>query len=224
MTAIAATTKTEALKKSKRAKMIFIFVIVFIALAIATYTIIYFVKKRKEKKILEGTETKTQNNNSSGSSQETSLPRSINLNSKENVSAIQNAINRDNPEAKLSVDGEIGPLTIAAIKKYYGNDAYPLTSDSLAKIIGGSPSAIGFPKPSSQANDNFPLIKGSKGPLVTSLKKAVKAIQSKYPVTLANDVFDEELYTAINAGIGTKYYPVTFDNYQAIGNMYNKTA
>lgn len=214
------TTKDIALKKKKKLKMIFLIMIIVVAALLITWGIVKLVKKRKQDKILNG-ETNTTNNPPIGGEGSPGSGGS-GINTPGNIKAVQAAINKKYPEAKLEEDGVLGPLTKAAIIKYFGASSFPLTQDSLTKIVSGvDPIKIGYPKPNTASNDSFPLVKGSKGTLVKSLKEAVGTIQKKYPVNTSTDVFDEQLYTAINAGLGTKYYPVTVENYKAIGDMFN---
>lgn len=215
---MAETAKDIAIAKGKKLKRIFLILLIVVALLLATWITVKIVKKRKQDKILKAEEGKGTVNNpaiggegSGGSS----------INTPGNIKAVQKAINTAHPEASLEEDGVLGPMTQAAIIKYYGASSYPLTQASLTKIISGV--ELGFPKPntSGQGNDNFPLKVGSKGPLVKALKQAVSKLQSKYPVNTTTDIFDQQLYNAINAGLGTKYYPVTSENYKAIGDLYN---
>lgn len=208
-------TKTEAFAKSKKAKRIFIILLVVILLAGAVYITIVVIKKVKQKKLLNAEQNKATGSTSSAASSSMALPAAD-----QNVKAIQSAINKSHPDAALQVDGVMGPVTKAAIIKYYGVSAYPLTSDSMALILSGvGPST---PVGSSQAdNDDFPLKMGSYGNLVVALKQMVNGLYPQANLDISDNRFDQALYNGLITGVGTKYYPVSSDNFFAINNQYN---
>lgn len=212
-------------KKGNRFRMIFIILILFIAVSLITWGVLTIIKKNKAKQFLDQSSGGSSNTTSSNTSSNSS-GSSVSVNTPNNIKAVQSAINAAHPEAKLDVDGIAGPLTQAAIKKYYGPSAYPLTQDSLQQIITGQ--APNTPRPNTTvaiANDNFPLVVGSKGNLITGLKNMIRGISpmmaSSYGVDPKNDVFDDNTRTALVTGVGSKYYPVTSDLYTELAQVYS---
>lgn len=214
--------KVEAFAKSKRMRMIFITLTILIVLGLLSYGIIWFIKKRKAAAVTQDTGSSTGKSSitDAGAGTAATTKPDPGVNTTANIKAVQAAINRDHPEAKLAVDGIAGNLTNTAIIKYYGASSLPLTQDSLAKIIGGTKTPVGFKAPTGP-NDDFPLQIGSKGNLVTAVKNMVNKISGSTLDTY-DDTFDEDTYNALITGVGSKYYPVTDDNFIAINDAYNK--
>lgn len=216
-------TKTAALAKGKRMKTIFILLISLLIAALLTWGGLKLFKKWKQSRILKDEKNSASGSGSSSISAPPAGTGSGGLETVENVKAIQSAINKAHPEAALQVDGIMGPITMAAIKKYYGADAYPLTQASMTKIISGV-SPIGFPSASGpKENDDFPLKVGSSGNLVTAVKRMMNGINPKAQLNDKNDQFDQALYNAIITYAGVSYYPVTYDNYLALNSLYNNS-
>lgn len=69
---------------------------------------------------------------------------------------------------------------------------------------GGSQPAQNTPV----ANDNFPLVKGSKGDNVKYLQAAINKIHPAANLAVDGD-FGNSTYLALVTFVGTKYYPVT---------------
>ena len=208
--------KVEAFAKSRKMKYIFLALIVLLLIAAGAYAVIYFFKKRKAAAVLDAEKKPVSNNTN------VSIPSgaSSNLESYENTMAIQRAINKAHPEAALEVDGIMGPMTKAGIKKYYGESAYPLTGESLSKIISGQ--AISGYSPSVKSEqDDFPLVIGSHGNLVVAVKNIINTLEPKAKLNTKSDVFDAATYNALITYVGTSYYPVTYDNYILLSRLYN---
>lgn len=79
------------------------------------------------------------------------------------------------------------------------------------------------PEPEKQLGDAFPLQKGSKGPNVLYLQRALnRMVPVGYNKLVEDSDFGPLTYTAVITWAGTKYYPVTQQNWMQILQMSNK--
>jgi len=212
--------KTEAIAKAKKMKRIFMVVIIFVILLLAAYGILIYIKKRKQDKIISSENNGEFVGNAPSSSNSSPQGEGFYLATKENVTAIQNALNRDY-SAGLTVDGLMGPETRNSIIQNYGPSAYPLSTDSLSKIITGKKSGIGFVP--SKGGDEWPLIVGSSGDRVKSLKVILNKINKSANLDVSSPFFDNATYDATLVG-PIRYYPVDAETFIALNTMSKKYA
>lgn len=106
-------------------------------------------------------------------------------------------------------------VVIVAVAVYFYFKTPKVEQINPSTVVAPGASNVVNTTPSVIANDEFPLIKGSKGERVKSVQRALNIINPSLKLTVDGD-FGNDTYTGIVAYVGTRYYPVTTANFTTI--------
>lgn len=213
----------EKWQKLRNWKYFWYAVLIIFILVVSIFTFVQVRKYRAAQKLRNGEEDKKKDIDTGGSKEAPQFqggnewPLSVGS-SGSKVEALQNLINLISPAAKLVPDGKFGNVTKGALVKI-DPSLYPVSAEAFNKLAAMQPGSTGRPAgPGAAANDDFPLQEGSQGERVVALQKMINAINPGAKLA-ENGKFDHKTYLALLTYAGTKFYPVTFENYMAVNDL-----
>ncbi len=119
-------------------------------------------------------------------------------------------------QEKILKDAEKKALEDAAANQNTNTGNNSQNNNTGANNSPGRPSA----PPGAVLNDDMPLKIGSIGPNVKALQLLLNQISGPgKPVTNQRGLFDDQTYKAVLSQAGTKFYPVTLENFQKINTL-----